>query len=359
MKIAVTGGAGFIGNHVLREALNRGHEVICVDSLSYAASLSSVWELEENPSYTLRPVDICNRAALERCFETERPDAVIHLAAESDTSRGRDDAGTQVAANVEGTRTLLDVATRAWRARGAGPEFRFLHVSTGAVFGSLGEAGCFGDDAPHRPSHPNAATKAAADHLVRAWGQTYDLPVLTTHGCNTYGPWQHPEKLIPATLVRAVTGQPIDVHGSGLAAREWMHVSDHARALLTVLERGTPGQSYNVSSGTEMRVIDIVRALCRLLQVYRPAPEPYGRLIAHVDAPGGCDARSALDARKLREDLGWAPRVTLDAGLGETIGWYLAHHGWWVPLLEGASQASSEPLDVISRPVTKIERSVA
>ncbi|MEM1232899.1 MAG: GDP-mannose 4,6-dehydratase [Pseudomonadota bacterium] len=355
MKIAVTGGAGFIGNHVLREALARGHEVVCIDSLSYAASLSSIWALEETPSYSLKPVDIRDHAALTRCFEVENPDAVIHLAAESDTARGREDARAHVGANLEGTQTLLAVATDHWRASGAAPEFRFLHVSTGAVFGSLGETGRFGDDAPHRPSHPNAATKAGADHLVRAWGQTHGLPVLTTHGCNTYGPWQHPEKLIPATLVRAVTGQAIDVHGDGRQAREWLHVSDHARALVTVLERGGPGESYNVSSGAEMQVIDIVRALCRLLQVHRPAPEPYGRLIAHVEAPGGSDFRSALDAAKLRERLGWSPQVTLDAGLGQTIDWYLNHHGWWLPLLEQAAQAAPR------RPAfkTQSERSVA
>ncbi|MEM6276213.1 MAG: GDP-mannose 4,6-dehydratase [Pseudomonadota bacterium] len=347
MKIAVTGGAGFIGSHVLREALSRGHEVVCIDSLSYSASLSSIWELEETSSYSLKPIDIRDQHALARCFETEKPNAVIHLAAESDTSRGRSEAGVHVGVNVEGTQTLLEVACDHWQTSGAATDFRFLHVSTGAVFGSLGETGYFGDDAPHKPSHPNAATKAAADHLVRAFGQTYGLPVLTTHACNTYGPWQHPEKLIPATLLRAVTGQPIDIHGRGAQAREWLHVTDHARALLTVLEHGEPGESYNVSSGAEMRVIDIVRALCRLLQVHRPAPEPYGRLITHVETPRGSDVRSALDASKLRERLGWSPQVTLDAGLSETIDWYLNHHGWWLPLLEQAAQAApSRPVSI-------------
>ncbi|MCH2077756.1 MAG: GDP-mannose 4,6-dehydratase [Rhodobacteraceae bacterium] len=327
MKLIVTGGAGFIGNRVMRHALALGHGVVGVDAISYAASLSAIWDLDEDPNYALEPCDIRDRGALERVFALHRPDAVIHLAAETGPDRALVESVEHVGMNIAGTHALLEVATAHWREIGALEAFRFVHVSTAEVFGALPGEAVFGDETPLRPIHPNAATKATAEHLVNAWGKTFGLPVITTHGCATYGPWQNPEKPIPAILAQAITNQPI---GAGGMLRDWIHVDDHARAILRVLEAGRVGESYNISAGAELGGSDLARVLCRLLQVHRPAPLAYARLIEQTSEVAA--KRSALDATKLREDLGWQPQVELSAGLARTVEWYCQNHGWWLPL---------------------------
>ncbi len=337
MKILITGGAGFIGNRVVRKALERGHSVVNVDALTYAASISSVWELEDAPGYSLHALDICDRTALEHIFSKERPDAVMHLAAESHVDRSIEDPSACVSTNITGTFTLLEAARAYWHESDQPTDFRFHHISTDEVYGTLGRAGRFTEDTRYAPNSPYSASKAASDHLVRAWHQTYGLPVLTSHGCNTYGPWQYPEKLIPMTLLRALAGEAIPIYGKGTQSREWLHVDDHAAALLDIVEGGTPGEVYNIAGEPEVRNVDLVRALCRLLQLRKPAPLPYSRLICHVEDRPGHDFRYATDDTKLREALGWHPKIALEAGLADTIDWYLSHNSWWQPLAKNAT----------------------
>ncbi len=329
MRLIVTGGAGFIGSAVVRLAVARGHSVLNVDALTYAACLDNVAPVAQDPNYTFCHADIRDRAAMEAAFQAYRPDAVLHLAAESHVDRSIDGPGTFIDTNVTGTYTLLEAARGYWTKAGRPDDFRFLHVSTDEVFGSLGPEGLFTEDTPYDPRSPYSASKAASDHLVRAWGATYGLPVLLSNCSNNYGPYHFPEKLIPVVILNALAGQPIPVYGAGENVRDWLYVEDHADALLSVLEQGQVGRSYNIGGGNEARNIDLVRRICAILDEKRPGAAPYADQIAFVTDRPGHDARYAIDPTRIRTELGWRPSVTLEQGLEKTVQWYLDNEPWW------------------------------
>lgn len=333
MKLLVTGGAGFIGSAVVRRAMAEGHEVVNLDALTYAANLENVAAVSRRSGYSFAQVDIRDRDALDRVFARHAPDAVLHLAAESHVDRSIDGPDAFVATNVIGTCTLLQAARAHWIERGRPEHFRFLHVSTDEVFGSLGETGFFTEETPYDPRSPYAASKAAADHLVRAWHETYGLPTLVTNCSNNYGPFHFPEKLVPVVILRALAGEPIPVYGDGRNVRDWLYVEDHARALLLVLTRGAVGRSYAIGGESAISNIDLVERLCAILDELAPAARPYRTQIAFVADRPGHDRRYAIDPRRIREELGWRPEVDLDAGLRATVRWYLHKPAWWRPLL--------------------------
>ena len=334
MKILVTGGAGFIGSAVVRLGVARGHEIVNVDALTYAACLENVAEAARRNTYTFEQADIRDRAAMDRILAHHRPDAIMHLAAESHVDRSIDGPGTFIDTNVTGTYTLLEAARAFWVSQGRPDTFRFHHISTDEVFGSLGPEGKFTEDTPYDPRSPYSASKAASDHLVRAWGETYGLPVVLTNCSNNYGPYHFPEKLIPVVILNALQGQPIPVYGEGLNVRDWLYVEDHADALLLVLERGPVGRSYNIGGENEATNIDLVRTICRLLDARRPDGAPHDRLITFVTDRPGHDLRYAIDPSRIREDLGWRPAVSLEEGLAKTVDWYLSNETWWRRLLD-------------------------
>ncbi len=329
MKLLVTGGAGFIGSAVVRLAIARGHDVVNLDALTYAACLDNISSVAGNPRYVFEHADIRNRQALDRIFTAHKPDAVIHLAAESHVDRSIDGPTTFIDTNVTGTCTLLEAARRYWHEAGRPQSFRFHHVSTDEVYGSLGSEGKFTEDTPYSPNSPYSASKAASDHLVRAWGETYGLPVLLTNCSNNYGPYHFPEKLIPVVILNALAGKPIPVYGKGENVRDWLYVEDHADALLTVISKGVPGRSYNIGGENEARNIDIVTSICALLDARRPKATPYANQIAFVTDRPGHDARYAIDPERIRSELGWRPSVTLEQGLARTVDWYLDNEPWW------------------------------
>ncbi|MXQ06427.1 dTDP-glucose 4,6-dehydratase [Alphaproteobacteria bacterium GH1-50] len=338
MKILVTGGAGFIGSAVVRHAVRAGHEVVNLDALTYAANLANVAQVSNAPGYALEKADIRDRARLDDIFARHRPDAVLHLAAESHVDRSIDGPAAFIETNISGTYTLLEAARAYWVAEGSPETFRFHHVSTDEVFGSLGAEGQFTETTPYDPRSPYSASKAASDHLVRAWGETYGLPVILTNCSNNYGPFHFPEKLIPVVILNALHGRPIPVYGAGENVRDWLYVEDHADALLTVLENGKVGRSYNIGGENEARNIDLVRTICRLLDERRPDGAPHDRLITFVTDRPGHDLRYAIDPTRIREELGWRPSVTLEEGLAKTVDWYLANEDWWRPLLDVAQE---------------------
>ncbi|MDP3959457.1 MAG: dTDP-glucose 4,6-dehydratase [Pseudorhodobacter sp.] len=329
MKLLVTGGAGFIGSTVVRLAVARGHQVVNLDALTYAACLDNVASVAASPLYAFEQADIRDRAALDRIFASHAPDAVLHLAAESHVDRSIDGPGAFIATNVTGTFTLLEAARGYWQARGRPADFRFHHVSTDEVYGSLGATGQFSETSPYAPNSPYSASKAASDHLVRAWHQTYGLPVLITNCSNNYGPFHFPEKLIPVVILNALAGKAIPVYGSGANVRDWLFVEDHADALLAVLARGTVGRSYNIGGENEVRNLDLVRMICAILDRARPREAPYADQIAFVTDRPGHDARYAIDPTRISTELGWRPSVTLEQGLARTVDWYLANEPWW------------------------------
>lgn len=335
MKLIVTGGAGFIGSAVVRMAIARGHEVLNLDALTYAACLASLGSAADDPRYSFSHTDIRNRAALDEVFAAFEPDAVMHLAAESHVDRSIDGPADFISTNVTGTFHLLEAARQYWTARGRPEGFRFHHVSTDEVFGSLGPSGKFTETTPYDPRSPYSASKAASDHLVRAWGETYGLPVVLTNCSNNYGPFQFPEKLIPVTIINAISGKELPIYGKGDNVRDWLHVEDHADALLLVLERGQRGRSYNVGGENERTNLQIVERICAILDRLRPAPNgSYADRIAFVADRPGHDRRYAIDPARIREELGWQPSMTVDEGLEQTVAWYLANEAWWRPLLE-------------------------
>ncbi|MCL5777437.1 dTDP-glucose 4,6-dehydratase [Limibaculum sp. FT325] len=336
MRLMITGGLGFIGSAVVRLAVAKGHSVLNLDKQTYAANPANVASVASEGGYRFERGDICDRAQMVALLADFRPDAVMHLAAESHVDRSIDGPAEFIRTNIEGTFQLLE-AVRAYLSGledDARASFRFHHISTDEVYGSLGPTGAFTETTPYAPRSPYAASKAASDHIVRAWGETYGLPVLITNCSNNYGPFHFPEKLIPKTILAGLAGQPIDVYGQGENVRDWLFVDDHAVALLGVVAKGRVGETYNIGGNAEARNIDIVRAICRQLDNRRPLRAPHERLIRFVADRPGHDFRYAIDATKIRQDLGWLPRVTLDEGLARTVDWYLENEAWWRPLLQ-------------------------
>ncbi|MEM9522752.1 MAG: dTDP-glucose 4,6-dehydratase [Pseudomonadota bacterium] len=329
MKILITGGAGFIGSAVVRRAVHDGCQVVNLDALTYAACLENVASVSDSPDYAFEKADIRDHAALDRIFAHHEPDAVIHLAAETHVDRSIAAPAVFIETNVVGTHALLEAARRYWIGAGQPAGFRFHHVSTDEVFGSLDGAGRFTETSPYLPNSPYSASKAASDHLVRAWFKTYGLPVVTTNCSNNYGPFQFPEKLVPATVLAALSGDPIPVYGRGENVRDWLYVEDHAVALLTVLREGKPGRSYNIGGGNEVKNIDIVTAICAILDAERPEGGPYGRRLAFVADRPGHDLRYAVDFARITAELNWRPSVALQDGLRRTVRWYLGNEAWW------------------------------
>lgn len=329
MKLIVTGGAGFIGSAVVRQAVAAGHSVLNLDALTYAACLDNVAPVADAPNYSFLQADIRDRAAMDRMMAEHAPDAVMHLAAESHVDRSIDGPGAFIDTNVTGTYTLLEAVRGWWQGEGRPEGFRFHHVSTDEVYGSLGPTGLFTEASPYDPRSPYSASKAASDHLVRAWAETYDLPVIVTNCSNNYGPYQFPEKLIPVIILNALAGKPLPIYGDGSNIRDWLYVEDHADALLTVLARGTPGRTYNIGGENERSNLDLVRVICGILDRLRPGAAPYADLITFVADRPGHDARYAIDPTRIRTELGWSPSVTVEEGLEKTVVWYLENEGWW------------------------------
>jgi dTDP-glucose 4,6-dehydratase len=334
MKILVTGGAGFIGSAVVRRAIAEGHSVVNVDVLTYAANPANIAEAAHDPRYAFEKADITDAAAMASVFRKHDPDAVMHLAAESHVDRSIDGPMAFVHTNVVGSCVLLQAARNHWEAMDPArrASFRFHHVSTDEVYGTLGAEGRFTEETPYDPRSPYSASKASSDHMVRAWGETFGLPVLVTNCSNNYGPYHFPEKLIPVAILNALAGEAVPVYGAGENVRDWLFVEDHAAALLTVLRQGRIGETYNIGGDSEARNIDIVRMICCLLDEARPAAAPHERLISFVADRPGHDFRYAIDATKIREELGWRPTVTLEEGLRRTVAWYLDNEAWWEPL---------------------------
>ncbi len=340
MKILVTGGAGFIGSAVCRLFVAEyGAAILNLDKLTYAANLDSLRGIANHPGYRLSRADICDRAAVAALFEAFAPDAVLHLAAESHVDRSIDGPGAFVKTNIEGTYTMLEAALAYWRSLPGerADRFRFHHVSTDEVFGSLGSTGRFSETSRYQPNSPYAASKAAADHLARAWHETFGLPVVMTNCSNNYGPYHFPEKLIPLALLKALHGEPIPVYGQGDNVRDWLYVDDHARALHAVLTGGRPGESYNIGGDGERTNLDVVTAICALLDELVPASphRPHAGLITFVRDRPGHDRRYAMDWSKLRRELAWTPRESFDTGLRKTVQWYLDNRWWWEPIWTG------------------------
>lgn len=334
MKILVTGGAGFIGSAVVRLAVAQGHAVVNLDALTYAACLANVASVADDPLYRFVQADICDRAALDGILADHQPDAIMHLAAESHVDRSIDGPGAFITTNVTGTYTLLEAARAYWEGRGKPENFRFHHISTDEVYGSLGETGQFTEDTAYDPRSPYSASKAASDHLVRAWAETYGLPVVLTNCSNNYGPFHFPEKLVPVVILNALHGRPIPIYGKGENVRDWLYVEDHADALLTVLQKGQLGRSYNIGGENEARNVDLVQMICTLLDQHRPDAAPHANLITYVTDRPGHDLRYAINPSRMREELNWRPSVTLQEGLAKTVAWYLDNRDWWQPLLD-------------------------
>ena len=336
----VTGGAGFIGSALVRQLIAEStDEVVNIDKLTYAGNLESLAEARHDPRHRFVHADICDPLALRQAFDDAAPAGVFHLAAESHVDRSIDGPGEFIQTNLVGTFTLLKETLRYWGALPASraAAFRFLHVSTDEVFGSLDATGLFSESTPYDPSSPYSASKAGSDHLARAWHRTYGLPVVVTNCSNNYGPYHFPEKLIPLTIQKALAGESLPVYGRGENVRDWLYVEDHVRALRLVLAKGTPGRTYNVGGHNERRNIDVVRQICALLDELRPDPAgPHGRLITFVSDRPGHDQRYAIDATRLRDELGWRPREDFDSGLRKTVQWYLDHQEWVGRVMSGA-----------------------
>ena len=335
-----TGGAGFIGGNFVLDAVNRGIKVVNLDALTYAGNLDTLAPLADNPGHVFVEGDIGDADLVKRLLDEHRPEAVINFAAESHVDRSIDGPGAFVQTNVVGTLSLLETTRDYWKALDATARdaFRFLHVSTDEVFGTLGDTGRFTETTPYAPNSPYSASKAASDHLVRAFHHTYGLPVLTTNCSNNYGPYQFPEKLIPLVIAKALAGEPLPVYGDGLNVRDWLYVGDHCDAIRTVLERGRVGETYNVGGDAERTNITVVRTICALLDARRPLADGRAResLITYVKDRPGHDRRYAIDADKLKGELGWAPTVTFDEGMARTVDWYLENAPWVQRVLDGS-----------------------
>ena len=372
MKIVVTGGAGFIGSNLVHLLVSKGHQVLNIDKLTYAGNPRSLANLEGNPNHRLLQADICDAGAMRKAFDDFRPNWVMHLAAESHVDRSIDGPGEFIQTNILGTYVLLQTALEYWRsATETASSFRFLHVSTDEVYGSLGETGLFTETTPYDPHSPYSASKASSDHLARAWRDTYGLPVIVTNCSNNYGPFQFPEKLIPVCILKALRGEPIPVYGKGENIRDWLYVEDHAEALLAAISKGKPGETYNIGGNNEMRNIDLVRLLCRILGekvesgklnaagaiatsnsgeaslAWREQHEGKAEMrkgssfadqITFVTDRPGHDLRYAIDATKIKKELGWEPKQDHESGFHKTVEWYLQNEAWWQEILSGEYQ---------------------
>lgn len=338
MKILVTGGAGFIGSAVVRQAICDGHEVVNLDALTYAACLENVASVSNAPGYTFVEADIRNRALLDTVFATHKPDAVMHLAAESHVDRSIDGPGDFIETNITGTFNMLEAARKYWIENDRPANFRFHHISTDEVYGSLpaDPSVQFTEDTSYDPRSPYSASKAASDHLVRAWAETYGLPVVLTNCSNNYGPYHFPEKLIPVVILNALAGKALPIYGDGSNVRDWLYVEDHADALLLVVQKGELGRSYNIGGENERSNLELVQTLCEILDDLRPRADgkPYADQITFVTDRPGHDARYAIDPTRIAQELGWRPSVTVEEGLKKTVRWYLDNEAWWKPLQE-------------------------
>ena len=343
-KVIVTGGAGFIGSAVVRQFINETDiTVVNIDALTYAGNLESLDSVSDHPRYFFEHADICDKAAMERIFQEHKPDAVMHLAAESHVDRSIDGPAEFIETNIVGTYTLLEVAREYWQdhrqSSGSDDEkpFIFHHISTDEVFGSLGAEGLFTETSQYQPNSPYSASKASSDHLVRAWHHTYGLPVVITNCSNNYGPYQFPEKLIPLVTLNAKEGKPIPVYGKGDNVRDWLYVDDHARALRRVLESGQVGDTYNIGGHNEKTNLEVVQSICRILDDLLPdSPHrPHANLITFVADRPGHDQRYAIDASKIDKELGWKPEETFESGLKKTIQWYLQNQDWCAHVQDG------------------------
>ncbi len=336
MRILVTGGAGFIGSALVRRAIALGHAVLNVDKLTYAASPSTLDAVNNHPRYCFSRTDICDLTKVSSLISSFCPEVIMHLAAESHVDRSIDGPGEFISTNITGTYTLLEAA-RSYVESGAAPTgFRFHHVSTDEVFGTLGAVGRFSEDSPHRPNSPYAASKASADMLVRSWSETYRLPAIISNCTNNYGPYQFPEKLIPLVILKARAEETIPVYGAGENIRDWLYVEDHVDALLKVAGHGRPGSTYLIGGGEEYRNIDVVRRICEMMDDCRPRKngKPHASLIEFVDDRPGHDQRYAVDAGRIARELGWHPQTTFEHGLRLTLEWYLQREDWWRPIQE-------------------------
>jgi dTDP-glucose 4,6-dehydratase len=340
-KILVTGGAGFIGSAVIRQFINDTDcSVVNLDKLTYAGNLQSLASISDNPRYHFEQIDICNGGELARVFREQQPDAVMHLAAESHVDRSITGPATFIQTNIVGTYTLLEAARNYWNNLDEQRKsaFRFHHISTDEVYGSLGDTGFFKEDDAYEPNSPYSASKASSDHLVRAWHHTYGLPVVTTNCSNNYGPYHFPEKLIPLVILNAVNGKPLPIYGKGDNIRDWLYVDDHARALRLVLERGKLGETYNIGGWNEKTNLEVVHSICTILDDLHPQGAPHTKLITYVADRPGHDKRYAIDANKIANDLGWKPQENFESGLRKTVEWYLANDDWVKGVTSGEYQ---------------------
>ncbi|HEY5993193.1 MAG TPA: dTDP-glucose 4,6-dehydratase [Gallionellaceae bacterium] len=340
-KILITGGAGFIGSALIRHLIGQTtDQVVNLDKLTYAGNLQSLTAVADNPRYAFEHVDICDAKEVARVFDQHRPDAVMHLAAESHVDRSISGPAEFIQTNIVGTYTLLEAARAYWSGLEGGKKagFRFHHISTDEVYGSLGADGFFTEDTAYEPNSPYSASKAASDHLVRAWHHTYGLPVVTTNCSNNYGPYHFPEKLIPLMILNAVNGKPLPVYGKGDNIRDWLYVDDHARALRLVLEKGRLGETYNIGGWNEKTNLEVVHAICAILDELHPQGKPHRQLITYVPDRPGHDKRYAIDAGKIERELGWKPVETFESGLRKTVQWFLGNEDWVKGVTSGAYQ---------------------
>jgi len=338
MRVIVTGGAGFIGSAVCRQfVLRHGWTVLNLDKLTYAANLGSLDPVKDDSRYRFLRADICDAATLDHAFRDFAPDAVVHLAAETHVDRSIDGSLDFIRTNVLGTHTLLEAARCFWmeRPKDERARFRFIHVSTDEVYGSLGHAGLFVETTPYDPRSPYAASKAAADHLARAWYETYGLPVIISNCSNNYGPYHFPEKLIPLIILNALEHNPLPVYGDGLNVRDWLYVDDHVAALALILARGRPGEKYNVGGRSERTNLQVVKSICAVMDDFAPAATPRHELIRFVEDRPGHDRRYAIDPGKIERELGWSATESFESGLRKTVRWYMDNRAWWEPLRAG------------------------